>query len=544
VMSQIVTPGLTREAVAIEALFHVIDKTTQQDVPFKLNAAQRMVDAAWSPRMLVPKARQRGISTYFLARAAIRCMGRKNTSAVVISHESEATERMFSRVKYFLDTMEGPKPVIKNNSKHELSFPKTNSVFWIGTAGSRKFGRGDTVTDLHGSEVAYWPDASALMAGLLQAVPKSGGCISIESTGNGMGNWYHNSCMRAAKGLSSFGLVFLPWQDEEGYKLSLTPDIAAAVMENLREDIEEPDLVVAYGLSAEQLAWRRMVLEDELEGNLRLWKQEYPACLDDCFQASGGGMFTRIRFAETERWKKTDQFLWKLAGHPKPGHMYALGGDVAAGVGQDSSVMEIFDLEEQEQVAEWISNQTEPDVFGGHINRIGREFNNAYVCVESNNHGILTAATLRDLKYPIDRLYRTPRSTAKRAVKDDVKRVVDLGQRTTNTSKPFVIGLLRKVLRDEWTIHSQILKAELSSFIEHPTGELGAADGCHDDTVIAAAMAAYIKTKAIIAMVGNTSPTNVYDQEADVGSFDRILAELESRTNRLPFPASMLDPNL
>jgi len=543
-MSQIVTPGLTREAVAIEALFHVIDKTTQQDVPFKLNAAQRAVDAAWSPRMLIPKARQRGISTYFLARAAIRCMGRKNTSAVVISHESEATERMFGRVKYFLDTMEGPKPVIRNNSKHELTFPKTNSVFWIGTAGSRKFGRGDTITDLHGSEAGYWPDAKALMAGLLQAVPKVGGCISIESTGNGMGNWYHNACMRAAKGLSSFGLCFLPWQDELDYKLTLTPEVAATIMENLRDDIEEPELVAAYGLNAGQLAWRRMVLEDELEGDLRKWKQEYPACLDDCFQASGGGLFTRIRFAETDRWKKDGQFMWRLEGHPKPGHMYALGGDVAAGVGQDSSVMEIFDLEDQEQVAEWVSNQTEPDIFGGHINRVGREFNRAYVCVESNNHGILTMATLRDLKYPSERFYRTPRATSRHAVKDDVKRVVDLGQRTTNTSKPFVIGLLRKVLRDEWTIHSQILKAELSSFIEHPDGEIGAADGCHDDTVIAAAMAAYIKTKAIVAMTGDTSREEGYDQEADVGSFDRILAELESRSARYPFPASMVDPNL
>jgi len=107
-----------------------------------------------------------------------------------------------------------------------------------------------------------------------------------------------------------------------------------------------------------------------------------------------------------------------------------------------------------------------------------------------------------------------------------------------------VIGLLRKVLRDEWTIHSQILKAELSSFIEHPDGEIGAADGCHDDTVIAAAMAAYIKTKAIVAMTGDTSREEGYDQEADVGSFDRILAELESRSARYPFPASMVDPNL
>ena len=530
---------MTPEARVIETLFHVIDKETQDDVPFKLNSAQRTVDESWTPRMLIPKARQRGISTYFLARAAVRCMGRKNTSAVVISHEAEATERMFNRVKYFLDTMEGPKPVIRNNSKHELTFPKTNSVFWIGTAGSRKFGRGDTVTDLHCSEIAYWPDAPALMAGLLQAVPKRSGVVSVESTGNGMGNWYHNACMRAAKGVSSFGLTFLPWQDEPQYKLGLSNEVATALMENLREDIEEPDLVAAYRLTPEQLAWRRMVLEDELEGDLRLWKQEYPSCLDDCFQAAGGGIFQRVRFVETSEWKKYDQHMYVLGGHPQPGHMYVLGGDVAAGVGADSSVMEIFDLMLNEQVGEWISNKTDPDIFGGHISAVGKRFNEAYVCVESNNHGIITLATLRNLEYPAHKLYRTPRANMGR-VKDDVKRVVDLGHRTTSTSRPFVIGLLRKALRDEWTIHSQILKAELSSFIETPAGDLEAAQGCHDDTVIAAAMARYVSTKAVLALTD--TPTREALPGYSPHSLDGMLEELLSSQPGLPFPREQIDP--
>lgn len=531
---------MTPEARVIETLFHVIDKGTQEDVPFKLNSAQSLVDSVWSPRLLIPKARQRGISTYFLARSAVHCMGKKNTSAVVISHEAEATERMFSRVKYFLDTMEGPKPIIRNNSKHELTFPKTNSVFWIGTAGSRKFGRGDTITDLHCSEVAYWPDAPALMAGLLQAVPKTGGCVSIESTGNGMGNWYHNACMRAAKGLSSFKHIFLPWHDEAEYKLTLTPEVAKALMENLREDIEEPEVVAAYGLTAEQLAWRRMVLEDELEGDLRKFKQEYPSCLDDCFQAAGGGIFQRVRFIETVNWQKHDQHMHLLAGHPAHGHMYVLGGDVSGGVGADASVMEIFDLMLNEQVGEWISNKTDPDVFGGHINRVAKWFNEAYVCVESNNHGILTLATLRDLKYPGMKLYRTPRANSGRG-KDDVKKVVDLGHRETSTSKPFVIGLLRKALRDEWTIHSQVLKAELSSFIEHEDGELGAAQGCNDDTVIAAAMARYVSTKATLIHT-ELAKEPLPAPGTSPHTLEGMLEELEARQSIYPFPAEQLEP--
>jgi hypothetical protein len=524
---------MTPESRVIEALFHVIDKESQEDVPFKLNSAQRSVDSAWTPRMLIPKARQRGISTYFLARGAVRCMGRKNTSAVVISHEAEATERMFGRVKYFLDTMEGPKPVIRNNSKHELTFPKTNSVFWIGTAGSRKFGRGDTVTDLHCSEVAYWPDAPSLMAGLLQAVPKRGGVISVESTGNGMGNWYHNACMRAAKGLSSFGLVFLPWQDEEQYQLELSDEVARAYMENLREDIEEPELVSGHGLSAAQLAWRRMVLEDELEGDLRLFKQEYPTVLDDCFQSAGGGIFQSVQFVETPLWERSDQHMHVLRGHPQAGHMYVLGGDVGGGVGADSSVMEIFDLNLGEQVGEWLSNKIDPDIFGEKICQVAQRFNEAYICVESNNHGILTLATIRNKEYPAGKVYRTPRANTGRG-KDDVKKVVDLGHRTTATSRPFVIGLLRKALRDEWIIHSQILKAELSSFIETAAGDLEAATGCHDDTVIAAAMARYVSTKAVLALTD--APVRDIVEDASPHSFEDIIEGVLNAQPGLPFP--------
>lgn len=532
---------MTPEAKAIEMLFQVVNKESNE-IPFRLTSGQAMVDDNWSRRIVIPKARQRGVTTYFLARSAIRCMGRRNTRAVVISHEAEATERMFARVRRFIETMNGPKPVMKNDSTRELTFPKTNSAFWIGTAGSRKFGRGDFITDLHCSEIAYWPDPKGLMAGLMQAVPASGS-ISIESTGNGMGNWYHNLCMRAAKGQSSYKMLFLPWWQEGEYTLQLEPEVERALMANLREDLEEPELVTSYGLTAGQIAWRRMKLQDEFDMDLRTWKQEYPACLDDCFQASGGGLFTHVRYVETPLWKRHDHHLHVLEGHPKEGAIYALGGDVGAGVGQDNSVMEVWELMTGEQVGEWISNSIEPDVFGAHLATVGALFNHAYICVESNNHGILSLATLRDSEYPQERIYRTPHG-GQRAPKDQVRRVSDLGARTTTTSKPYIIGLLRKTLREEWTVHSPILKAELSSFIEHEDGYLGAAEGCHDDTVIAAAEACYVRQKAILLMADTPVITAPPKPHEIPFTLDSMIEELAENYPGLPFPDSMIDPRL
>lgn len=536
----------TREAVAIEALLRVADKGGE-DVNFTLNSAQRYVDDNWSHRLLIPKARQEGVSTYFLARSTIRSLGRRNTRAVVISHDSESTERMLMKVQYFLHNFRGPAPVLKTANRNEISFTKTNSMFYIGTAGSRKFGRGDTITDLHCSEVAYWPDPKTLMTGLLQAVPKRGGCISVESTGNGMGNWYHSACMRAAKGQSSFKLIFLPWHNFSEYTNTVSPEEAFEIMSNLREDLEEPELVRTYGLTAGQIAWRRIVLLDEMEGDITQWKQEYPACLDDCFQATGSGFFQKVLYQETDLWQRASQHCYVLKGHPMPGMSYVIGADVSAGVGKDSSVAEIFCLDTEEQVGEWISDRIEPDVFAEHLAQLGMEFNEAYMCVESNNHGILTLASLRGIGglppiYPMHKVYRTPQRGARRSPRDQVRRVSDLGQRTTAISKPYVLGMLRTALREEWTIHSPVLKNEISSFMEHEDGSLSAADGCHDDTVIAAAMARFVRDKAALVM----TPRTVLEENRPVGhafTLDEMMESILSKQpgDGLPFPHSQTD---
>lgn len=534
----------TPERVVIENLFHVVNKS-QEDVPFLLNAAQRSIDDGFANRLVLPKARQEGVSTYHLARSTVKCLGVRNTRAVVISHDAESTERMLMKVKYFLESMNGPKPLIRNNSKNEITFPKTNSMFYIGTAGSRKFGRGDTITDLHCSEVAYWSDPKTIMTGLLQAVPKGHGSISIESTGNGAGNWYHNLCMRAAKGQSSYKMIFLPWQTFPEYTVQLTPTESDHVMKNLRDDLEEPDLVAMYKLTAGQLIWRRQTIEDEMEGDLFTWKKEYPACLDDCFQVSGVGIFQKVTYIETPDWVRVDKSFHKLKDHPQPHLHYVVGGDVAAGVGKDNSVAEVFCLETGEQVAEFISNRIDPDVFAHKVADIGYIYNEAYLGVESNNHGILTMkeltshdhASARQL-YPSNKIYRTPAPT-RRTAKDDVKRVIDLGVRTTARSKPYIIGNFRKRLASDVIIHSPILKNELSTFVEREDGSMGGADGCYDDTVMASAMAFFVETRAAMILLDNPVRHIYPDIKADPNSLEAIISEMTNGRidgNRSTFP--------
>ena len=516
---------MTPEGQLIESLLQIASKEGE-DVEFKLNPAQYRLDMELTGRDLVPKARQEGVSSYVLARFLIACLMYRNTRAVVISHDRESTQRLLTRVQYYIEHIRGPAPVVKNMSKNEITFPKTNSMFYLGTAGARSFGRGDTITHLHCSEYAYWGDAPRLMTGLLQAVPKTGEII-IESTGNGYNDYYHR-CMRAEKGQSIWACHFLPWHDFPEYKLDVTEGEARAFLNQLNEDWEEPRLHKEFGLTAAQLLWRRWKL-DELDYDLRAFKQEYPTTLDECFQMSSDSIFTKVRYEPTERWEQLGRGFWVLKDHPSPRLHYYLGADPAGGLGQDSSTIEVFCAETNEQVGEYSSERIDPEAFGYKVSEIGHFFNTAYAVVESNNHGVLTLAVLEKI-YPHDRIHRERRDGGD----TETDHIMRLGWRTTSSNKQLLIGRLRTELARTTTIHSPLLQAELSTFVEDEKGKLGAQEGCHDDLVIAAAC----------AMVGKNWAVNTIDSEKAAKArawknpllLENIIDELHTRGSTGRFP--------
>lgn len=516
------------------------------DVPFVLNSAQARIDDRLSGRDIIPKARQEGVSSYYLARNLAKCLSKRNTRAVVISHETEATQRMLGKVHYMLEHIRGPKAVIQNSSKNEITFPKTNSMFYIGTAGSRKFGRGDTITDLHCSEVAFWDDPKALLAGLFQAVPASGE-ISIESTGNGVGNWYHRAVMQAASGDAmpgmkrAFRLHFLNWVDFEEYCNRLTESEAKAVLDTLSEEYEEPQLVRDWKVTAGQLAWRRDKLS-ELDWDLALFKQEYPLTLDECFQSSGRSIFHRINYIQTPEWKQVDANTYILEGHPKRGYHYLVGADVAGGIGGvsnfentkrqnegDRSVAEVWCIETGEQVCEFASNSISPDDFGLRLVAIGQHYNNAFIACEANNHGIVTLKVLKD-NYPDALLYKTYRNSKSG---DEAESLTEYGVRTSVRSRPLMLGELRQAAGDWLKIHSPHLRSEMSTFIEKENGKLEAETGCFDDRVLSSAVSVYAWNRAALAI---PSAKKELPKNPDPFTLDAVLEELHQRDdgNGLP----------
>lgn len=522
---------LSPDGLIIETLLRVADKEGN-DVDFVLNDTQRKLDLSLTGRDLVPKARQEGVSTYVLGRFLSKCLRKRNTRAVVISHDQESTQRLLKRVQYFINNIRGPAPVIKNMSANEITFPKMDSMFYLGTAGSRKFGRGDTITDLHCSEYAYWPNAQVLMTGLLQAVPKTGEVI-IESTGNGF-NDYHNRCMRAASGNSMWALHFFPWHTFGEYVLELDEVEEKAILATLNADLEEDRL--SEFLTPGQIAWRRMKLE-ELNYDIRAFKQEYPMTLDECFQASSESIFHVVNFKPSDRWEKRGRRFFGLKGHPRADLHYVFGCDVAGGVRKDASTIEIFCLETGEQVGEYSNNAIDPQAFAHTVLGIAKEWYDPYIVVEQNNHGILTLSTLSE-SYPAYLIH----SAEGARTTDEEKALFDLGYKTTSRTKPLMIGRLRSLLVKDLTIYSTALRDQLSTFVEHENGKLEAQEGCFDDLVMAAACAVVgINPASMLADVEKEAePT---PKAPDPFSLDAIILEMQSRDKKFPISPQHAGPH-
>lgn len=237
-------------------------------------------------RALILKGRQQGASTYVEGRFIHKTTHNKGKRAFILTHDGESTDALFEMTKRYYDNLPMyVKPVIAASNAKELKFSLLDSGYKIGTAGNAEVGRGQTIQYFHGSEVGFWKNAGKLTKGVMQAVPKGGGSeIILESTANGVGNYYHKQWVAAEKGLSEFIAIFIPWFWQPEYRAETKEDFALTEYEET--------LIESYGLDHQQLQWRRFkIIElsaDGVDGE-KAFKQEYPMTASEAFQVTGGG---------------------------------------------------------------------------------------------------------------------------------------------------------------------------------------------------------------------------------------------------------------
>ncbi|WP_152048262.1 hypothetical protein [Aureimonas psammosilenae] len=230
-------------------------------------------------RALVLKGRQQGISTYLGARFYHRVTHSRGLRCFILTHEQEATNNLFGMVERYHEHCPAlVKPETGASNAKELSFSRLDSGYAVGTAGTKAVGRSQTVQLFHGSEAAFWPNAGTHFAGVVQAIPDLPGTeIVLESTANGVGGEFHERWQQAEAGIGDYQAIFVPWFWQAEYTRPVPPGMML--------DEEETEYAEAYGLTQEQMAWRRAKIA-ELKDPL-LFCQEYPATAAEAFQMTG-----------------------------------------------------------------------------------------------------------------------------------------------------------------------------------------------------------------------------------------------------------------
>ena len=259
---------------AIENEYTIIDKN-KQEVPFVLNKAQQHLNEQMGEYydIVILKARKMGFSSFVLAVAVTKWLYGINERCVSVSFDKTAGEKQLERAKHFIKSWElrnNTKIPMKYNSKHELVYegtgpdgrPYTNTLR-IGSARSASFGRGDDITFLHVTEVAFCPDMDALLSGVGEACVANTHRI-FETTADGF-NDFKEFYDAAERGENGWKALFY------GPEWEYTPEFLAEKKRRLgRMFIQEyPPTAEQAFLTSGECFFDTMVLSQMLETSVK-----------------------------------------------------------------------------------------------------------------------------------------------------------------------------------------------------------------------------------------------------------------------------------
>jgi hypothetical protein len=500
-------------------------------VPMICNSVQEHLATIWDAeelagkpvRLIVLKARREGISTYVQSRFFQFCATHKYRHAKVVAHASDATDTLFEMSKTFYDCMPTTvelvpgqkvriKPIVERSNAKELVFGDLKSQLTLKTVGSDSentasgsgAGRGETVQFLHCSEVAFWGAAKKTLTALLQTVANLPGTVVVlESTANGVGNHFHTLWIGAVNGDNDFVPVFLPWHIFEEYMIPLSDG------ETLEPyDDDEQALLKKYpNMTPEKLKWRRYTIRNECQGDVEQFHQEYPADDQEAFIITGRPYFdAKSLVAMRDKYQRKPlrrgyleeddngyvTFIDEPKGYisiyeePTPGGVYCIGADVAEGLAKgdysDAQILRRGRGTPLDQVAVW-HGHIDADLFGAELVKLAKYYNQCWIGIEVNNHGLTTNKAVIRLKYY--RVYMRQRLDEQQP--DDTDK---LGWQTNTQTRPIMLDDLKKSIRDQSVIiHDYCTIEECFTFVVNDKGKPEATGDCKDDSVMALAVA-------------------------------------------------------
>lgn len=457
---------------------------------------------------LVLKARQEGVSTFFLLWHLDATLHTPNCNTVILADCRENLGKLFQIIKHAYESCperiqlaDGTiwvKPKAKYDTKNELYFEGINSTIYVALRI-----RSTTVHRLHVSEWAWIKDAQEVLTATFAAVPKTG-IITGESTANGMGGSFYEEWENEN---SIFMKHFFGYQHHPDY-CDPVPD-EAAFRASLSDD--EQKLLQLDAMKLGNIAWRRRYLS--MAANRKKFPQEFPATAQEAFMSSGRSPFDREKIKD---WILRDPIESKMEKRllywlrPLKDRRYLVSCDTASGRGienldpneaslkeggTDYDVIQVWDCVTLQLCAmfrgKWPYGKLHHIVY-----ELAREYNDAYIVIEATDHGLTVLNNLTDhTDYPKSMIHTTQVLDTK-----SKKLQTKWGWYTTPKTRPVILDRLAELIDDNDILcYSKVMQSECLRFIIDDLGDMHAMEGYHDDTVMCAAFGLYCIPEALRA---------------------------------------------
>lgn len=563
-MTELVDAGI--ELFLIKKSFsYFLNEYSRVDIPglgtinmnpyyFQTEVAKELMDYR---KIVLDKTRQSGLSTIFALYSLWRAHFFPAESIDVVSVKQKKAQQFVKKIYSTMNSLpEWMKTPIKYQNQQEITFQHGNSTSTIlSESQSDNAGRGDSLSVLILDEVAFYQSermARNIIASAQPTLNKTGGQLILISTPNGVagkGAYYYEQVVKARAGSKDTKYLEIDWWEVpddnriQGPKKGYNDILEKAIKEGYyyksevkkkyneffkpiaREHYLENKWLKAAHDDLDMAAYRQEILHDFIVAGAKVFSEEIlanvEARLKDPIKKDVLGT------SEYEGW-----WVWK---QPIPGHRYILGGDISTGTGNDFSTLEVIDVGEYEQVAEYKGHMSTPN-FSRFVKKVANLYNEGYVVIECNSIG---EAVFNGLYYseidPYQNVYKQKKT--KNGVTRMTGWITDVKTRKLLTND-FIDWITVPELFDSIKIYSKRLWMELSTWVWAGGNKPDHSEGSHDDTIIAFALAMYNRNKAVLSgnsflitddgeVVGMDSKDNLEDDEKQkkVDEFDILTSE-------------------
>ena len=414
---------------------------------------------------IILKSRQMGISTLTAAYSLWLMVFHKDKNVLCISINQETSKEIVTRVRFANDNLPSWLKV-KEQEDNRLSLRLTNGSQIKAVSSAGTSGRSSALSLLIIDEAAFIDNIEEIWLSAQYTLSTGGRAIML-STPNGVGNFFHQTWIKAEAKENKFNTIRLPWH--------LHPE--------------------------RDQTWRDK--QTELSG-IKGAAQE---C--DCdFSTTGNGIvdaatidfYKQSKVKDPIEMRGLDHGYW-IWEYPDYSRNYIVSADVARGDGADYSAFQVLDVESLTQVAEY-KGQIGTKDYGNMLVSVATEYNNALLIVENANIGWAVLQQIIDRQYPntfyssADLQYVDVERQLTNKVNRDEKKMIP-GFTNSQKTRPLLISKLETYFRERSVeVRSLRFLDELSVFI-WDGNKVAAMKGYNDDLVMAMSIGLWVRDTAL-----------------------------------------------